>query len=178
MRRRIERRLERLGTAGVLGLGVLLACAGFYVSALIPAERELTAGRAALERLGSRSSYRVVSTDGGTEDLYRFYGLFPTVDRLADELERVMRLARAADLDLAQGEYRLERGAAGLASYRVTLPVRGSYPQIRDFLASVLRKIPTASVDTLRFERKKANDARLEAQIRLTLHFRPSGETP
>jgi len=31
-------------------------------------------------------------------------------------------------------------------------------------------------VDSLRFERKKAADAQLDAQIRLTLHFRPSAD--
>jgi hypothetical protein len=36
--------------------------------------------------------------------------------------------------------------------------------------------MPVASVDALRFERKKALDAQLEAQVRLTIHARPSGD--
>ena len=37
-----------------------------------------------------------------------------------------------------------------------------------------------ASLDALRFERKKAGDPQLEAQLRLTVYFRPAneGETP
>jgi hypothetical protein len=37
----------------------------------------------------------------------------------------------------------------------------------------VLKTMPTASVDAVRFERKRAADTQLEAQVRLTLYFRP-----
>ena len=90
---------------------------------------------------------------------------------------RLHRLARSSGLDLAQGEYRLERRASGLWAYRVTLPVRGSYSQLRAFLGVLLTSMPTASIDALRFERKKAADTQLEAQVRVTLHARPSGDT-
>ena len=39
MKARLEARLRRLGGAGVLGIGVLLACAGFWFSALAPLEQ-------------------------------------------------------------------------------------------------------------------------------------------
>ena len=83
-----------------------------------------------------------------------------------------------ARLDLAQGEYRLERRVSGLWAYRVTLPVRGSYPQFRDFIGAVLKDMPIASIDALRFERKRAAETPLEAQVRVTLYARPPGETP
>src|SRR5207302_1772585 len=107
MKARLEMLLRRLGAAGVLGIGVLLACAGFYGTALAPMEHE----------------------------------------------------------------------ASGLWAYRVTLPVHGSYSQLRSFLGALLTGMPTASIDALRFERKKAADTELEAQVRVTLHARPSGET-
>src|SRR2546426_1464605 len=55
------------------------------------------------------------------------------------------RLARSSGLDLAQGEYRLERRASGLWAYRVTLPVRGSYAQLRGFLGVLLTSIDRKS---------------------------------
>jgi hypothetical protein len=54
--------------------------------------------------------------------------------------------------------------------------VRGSYTQFRDFLSAVLAGMPVASIDALRFERKKPLDTQLEAQVRLTLHTRPAGD--
>jgi len=177
MRARLEMLLRRLGGAGVLGIGVLLACAGFYVTALAPVEHEAQAQRLALERLRARTPHQPVSSGGRADELRRFYNLFPPASELTDDVERLHRLARSSGLDLAQGEYRLERRASGLWAYRVTLPVRGSYSQLRAFLGVLLTSMPTASIDALRFERKKAADTQLEAQVRVTLHARPSGET-
>jgi hypothetical protein len=175
---RLEALLRRLGLAGILGLGVLLACAGFYVSALAPLEAEAAAQRLALERLKARSPHRLLASGGRADDLRRFYSLFPAAAELTDELERLHGLARRSGLDLAQGEYRLERRASGLWAYRVTLPARGTYGQFRDFVGSVLKNMPIASLDALRFERKKAADTQLDGQLRLTLYARPPGDTP
>jgi hypothetical protein len=176
MKARLERLLRRLGAAGVLGAGVLLGCAGFYVNGLAPAEEQARAQRVALQALSSREAQQPVSTGGREAELQRFYGLFPAATQLTDEVERLHVLARRAGLDLARGEYRLERPEAGLWAYRITLPVRGGYAQLRHFLSAVLSEMPTASVDALRFERTKAADTQLEAQVRLTLHARPPGD--
>jgi len=173
---RISEMLERLGTLGVLGIGVLLFCLPFYFSALRPAEQELAAQRAAAERLRSRGPFRAVTVDDRAADLLRFYALLPPLAQLPEELARVYALAAAARLELRQGEYRLDKRAAGPVAYRITLPTRGSYAQMRAFLDAVLREMPLASVDALRFERERAADARLDAQIQLTLHFRPGDE--
>lgn len=175
--RKLQALLEVLGTAGVLGLGVLLFCLPFYLTAVNPAEQEVRAQHTAAERLKSRSPYQKISTGSDTDELRRFQNLFPPVERLTDELERLYALARKAKLELQQGEYRLEGRGPGLMSYRVTLPIRGAYPHIREFIAAVLEEMPIASVDALRFERKKVGDVQLDAQVRLTLHFRPRDET-
>jgi hypothetical protein len=166
---------EELGTPGVLGIGVLLFCALFYVSGVRPLERELQAQQAVAERLKTRTPLRLVSRDRG-EDLRRFHALFPTIDQLPGELDRVYAIARAANLQVQQGEYRLDARGAGLVAYRVTFPIRGTYGQLRQFVDATLKDMSTVSLDTLRFERKKAGDTQLEAQVRLTLHFRPNGE--
>jgi hypothetical protein len=170
--------LRYLGTAGVLGLGVLFACAGFWFSALKPLHEDVTAQRNALERLRARTPYQPMAAAGREEELRRFYNLFPPSTELPNQLERVYQLARGTGLDLAQGEYRLERRPFGLWAYRVTLPVRGTYPQLRSFLGALLKDVPIASLDAVRFERKKTAEAQLEAQLRVTLHVRPPGEKP
>lgn len=178
MKARLEKALRRLGPAGILGIGVLLACGGFWSSELRPMEREISQRQAAAERLRSRTPYQPVSRDSRAEELRRFHSLFPSPRDLTAEIEKLHRLARGAGLELAQGEYRLERPATGLWAYRVTLPVAGSYPQLREFIAAVLKAMPTASLDAMRFERKRAADPQLEAQVRLTLYVRPTGDVP
>jgi hypothetical protein len=176
MRQRLNALLRRLGAAGVVGLGVLVACAAFYVSAVAPREAEAAAQRLALERLKARTPQRPTAAGGRADELRRFYGMFPDAAGLTDEVERVHLLARRAGLDLAQGEYRLERRASGLWAYRVTLPARGTYGQFREFVGAVLKQMPIASLDALRFERKKAAESQLEGQLRLTIYARPPGE--
>jgi hypothetical protein len=172
--------LRALGPAGVIALGVLLFCVPFYFSAVRPAERELAAEqlRAAGAQRNAALS-RSTNAQGNREaELARFYALFPPVERLGDELQRIYALAHKSHLELMQGEYRIERRPSGLIAYRVSLPVRGSYPQIRAFVGALLAELPIASLDALRFERKKSGDTQLEAQLRLTVHFRPSEEQP
>ena len=177
MRRRLERLLARLGAAGVLGVGVLLACAGFYVNALAPEEAQVAAQRLAIERLHQRKLAQPVSMNPREEELRRFYALFPSAGELTNNVERLHRLARSSGLNLDQGEYRLERPAAGgLWAYRITLPVRGGYRQLRAFLSAVLEDMPVVSIDALRFQRKSADDTQIEAQVRLTMHARPMGD--
>ena len=174
---RVESWLRALGVAGVLGIGVLIACALFYFSALRPAESELAARKEAAEQLRNREPVRTVSADPRVEELQRFYALFPPLRQLTDELEGVYALARDAKLSLVQGEYRLEQQGAGPARYTIALPVRGTYAQVRAFVAAVLKEKPTASVDALRFERKNVSENQIEAQVRLTLYFRPHDDS-
>ena len=167
--------LRTLGPFGVTALGILLFCAAFYFSAVQPAEREIAAQQAAAQRLKSRTPYQPVALDQRGDDLRRFQNLFPATDKIPHEVEKLWVTAAEYKIDLEKGEYRLESAGPGLARYRVTLPVRASYAQIRNFINFILKEIPTASIDGLRFERKKISETQLDAQIRLTLYFRPAG---
>jgi hypothetical protein len=175
---RLRLLLGKLGGPGVLGLGVLIFCVPFYFSALQPAQRELRLKRAEVERSRARGPVRQIAFDNRADQLEQFYALFPPVGRLGGELDRLYGLARASGLDLLQGDYRVEKRAAGLVAYRITLPVRGSYSQVRGFAGAVLTKMPVASIDGLRFERKKSADAQLDAQLRITIYFQPAGDNP
>jgi hypothetical protein len=168
--------IARLGITGVIGLGVLFFCIPFYFSAIRPAERELAAQQQAAERLRTRGPFQPVSTDQRADELRRFYGLFPAPQRLTEELQAIYSLARDAKLELMQGEYRMEKRGAGLVAYRITLPVRGTYNQLRSFVGLVLQEMPIASVDALRFERKKIAETQVDAQVRLTLYFQPGND--
>jgi hypothetical protein len=178
--RQFQELLEILGAAGVLGLGVLLFCGVFYITSVTPAENEVVARRTVAEQLTRRTLIQNVSSaTGAAAELSQFQSLFPPVEQLTDEMERLHALARDAGLELQQGEYRLESRGEGLAAYRVILPLRGSYPQIRRFMDAILRDMPIASVDALRFERKKVGETRLDAQFRLTIHLRSApGNAP
>lgn len=178
--KRLHEALHALGASGVIGIGVLIFCIPFYFSSVRPAQSELQAQRAIAGRLNARTPFQPTSSGGRVDDLRRFYGLFPSLEKLPEQLEHVYGLARAANIELQQGEYRLEIPKTGMPAYRITLPIRGSYAQIRQFVGAALRDMPAASLDALRFERKRIGDSQLDAQVRLSVYFRPAneGDTP
>jgi hypothetical protein len=172
VRRRLLRLLDALGPAGVAGIGVLLFCLPFYFNALAPAQaqlrkRETLAAAAATVRPTLQGP-----RDDPSAELEQFYARFPRLDRLDSELQALYAHAKASRVHLLQGEYRLEPVGGNLTAYRVTLPVRASYPQLRQFVGRVLKDMPTTSLDAVRLERKKAAEAELEAQVRLTIYLR------
>jgi len=172
MRRRLQRFLDALGPAGVAGVGVLLFCLPFWFTALAPAQAEVKRRTAAAERQARLPGQAQPEPGDHAAELERFYSRFPKVDRLPAELNALYAHAKVSKVQLLQGEYRMESKTGGLSAYHVTLPVRGSYPQLRQFVGRVLKEMPTTSLDAVRFERKKAADAQLEAQVRLTIYLR------
>jgi hypothetical protein len=166
--RNLRRLLDALGPAGIAGIGVALFCAAFYFNALAPARAELERRTAIAEKRSPGQATR----DDPAAELERFYSRFPSVERLPGELDNLYAHAKQSRVQLLQGEYRMAPAGGPLTAYHVTLPVRGSYPQLRQFVGRVLQDMPTTSLDALRFERKKAADAQLEAQVRLTIYLR------
>jgi hypothetical protein len=173
--KRLQQLIRRVGLIGVAGVVILLLCAVFYLSAVKPAEGEIAAQRVAALHLKSRSPYKPIAVDKRSDDLRRFQNLFPTTGKIPIELEKLWVTASVYQIDLLQGEYRLESGGLGLARYHITLPVRATYAQLRSFVNIVLKELPTASIDGLRFERKSIDETQLDAQIDLSLYFRSAG---
>jgi hypothetical protein len=171
-RARLERLLRRLGAPGVAAVGILLFCAAFWASAIAPvAERHARAAET-LARLDGARAGGSQSADDGLDTFYQF---FRSGKSSADWLQRIYALARKEGLQLRQGTYRFERGER-LSRYEVTLPVRGSYAQIRRFTADVLNEVPVASLDGIGFERKRADDPQVEAQVKFTLFLDGSAD--
>lgn len=170
--RRLRLLIRALGPAGVSGVAILLAYAAFEVTAIRPAERELSALRSA-EQAPSPAGR---SGPPQEAEFRRFYRQFPTLDQLPDQLERLYGLARAAHVDLMRADYRLEDRGAPLAAYHITLPLHAPYPQLRAFIGATLQSMPTVAIDALSFERKKTGDSGVDAQLRLTAYFRTSAE--
>lgn len=162
-----------LGPYGFAALALLALCAVFYATAILPTEAALRAQQLAAQQMKSRTLPQPVSRDRRVEDLQRFHAQFPAIDAIAPETQKLWDIAHQYKIELQQGEYRLESSGVGLARYRITLPVRASYAQIRQLVGYILKEIPAMSIDSLRFERKKISDNLLDAQIRLTLYLRP-----
>lgn len=172
---RLRAAVDHLGPVGGIGLALLAGCAVFYGAAVQPAADELASMQELRnqEELARRSGRVVLDTPA---QLREFVAFFPEFDSNARWLGLVFGAARQEGLELAQGTYRLQPDEAiGLASYQVTLPVRGSYPQIRRFLGRVLNDVPAVSLENVTFQRERAADGMVEARVVIVLHVREGG---
>jgi Tfp pilus assembly protein PilO len=174
-RRSLQARLRRLGWPGIVGIGLLVMCAAFYLSTYEPAQARLRESRQSLAAL--RQELGAAQNPNGAErpaaeQLADFYRLFPSEKDLPDRLGRIFAAAQAQGLVLEQGEYKPALDKVGrLMHYDITLPVKGEYPQIRRFLAAVTKDVPTAALEQVQFERQKVGVATVDCKIRLTLYL-------
>jgi Tfp pilus assembly protein PilO len=170
-------RLQQLGWPGMLALGLFTFCLAFYLSALLPARQKLHALEQDTTMLRARmqpSTKPVRETEAGGPEaqLAAFYKAFPSNASTPDLLQKIHRAAASGQIRLDQGAYRLVADHDGrLQRYQITLPLKGSYPQIKTFLARVMQDLPTLALDSISFQRQNIADPLLDAQVRLTLYL-------
>jgi hypothetical protein len=163
-----------LGWPGILGLGLLVVACGFYFSTLRSEQSRLDdlrqqIAKAREQRAAPAGEAQAPATP--SDKLAAFYGFFPKPTDLPDQLQKVFAVAKAQGLKLEQGEYRLLKDNAGaLSQFQVTLPVQGTYPQIRKFVDGALAEVSTLSLDSIQFERQKVGDAQVEAKVKLVVY--------
>jgi hypothetical protein len=130
-----------------------------------------------LEIVKAREQRAAPAADAGapttpSDRLAAFYGFFPRPADLPDLLEKVFAAAKGSGLQLEHGEYRVLRDNAGaLTQFQLTLPVRGTYPQIRKFVDGAMAEVSTLSLDSIQFERQKVGDAQVDAKIKLAVYL-------
>jgi Tfp pilus assembly protein PilO len=168
----LKRSLIGLRWPGLLGLALLGLAIGFYALGVLPLHARTAAleseGKALASQLGTRGAVAPPPTQ--RSQLSNFYAFFPVVESLPELLGKVQAAARNNQLQLEKGEYRLSHEREfPLARYQVTLPVVGTYPQVRGFVNDVLDAVPAAALEELALKREHASDPQVEARVRFTV---------
>jgi Tfp pilus assembly protein PilO len=169
VKQRIARLVKALGWYGLAGIAAgVLAFIAIVLSqrwdaratALQLEARQLRA-QAAPARLATAAPLSVQQWQAG---------LPPSTDRqqrLADLLELGIRL----ELNAARTEHRLST-TEGLERLRVTMPVTGSYAQVRRFISAALAHDPALSLDSLKLRRASPMAVEVDAELQWSLHGR------
>ena len=157
--------------------GLLAFAAGFYLSMVAPVQDEVKAMDHKLlalqeeTRMAEHGNARLTRLATPAQ-LLAFYRFFPPERSIPDWIEKISKAATKNKLNLRQGEYQVIRDKnSKLLLYRVTLPVKGTYPNLRGFIDDVLREVPIASLDNVKFERSKIGEGALVSTVMLTLHL-------
>jgi hypothetical protein len=168
--------LGRLGWPGVVGVGLLVAIAGFYLSVLTPEREHLADLRHELADLRQQAAHPQEVPRSPTDLLGAFYENFPGSTRLPAVLGVIFEAAKNQQLELDEGEYRVATSRVGrLVQYQLTLPVHGTYPQIRRFVDEAMAKEPALSLQSIHFERQKIEDPTVQAKVKMVMFL---GEAP
>jgi Tfp pilus assembly protein PilO len=173
---RLNSAMTSLGAAGVVGLGLLVFGGAFYVSAVAPARDELTRLEARAARAGSNAARGATDAGdalaSGVEQLEKFQKRFPAFGEAPGLVLKLHTIAAANGLALETGEYRLIKDRdSTVARYQITLPLKGSYPQVRLFLAQLLDEVPALSLDEIAIKRDSVNARSAETRVRLTAYL-------
>ncbi|MEI6721744.1 MAG: hypothetical protein WCO67_13325 [Betaproteobacteria bacterium] len=168
--------LARLGRPGAVGLALLVLAAALCAMGVYDRIEAREALKSQLEQLRARYRLSQASSTapkpGREGQLLSFYGIFPQPASLPDGLAALSASAKAAGLSLDQGEYRmLQEREARLARFQVTLPVKGTYAQIKGFIASVLREMPSCALEDIAFKRDATGNPMLDARIKFNLYL-------
>jgi len=169
---KLHERLRTLGRSGVAGLALLLLAALAYVTLVVPLDQKIDGLRMEVARTQARMTGRLSPAERSDRALTSFYGYFPRADSSPLWLGKIYDAAKEAGVRLASGEYEFQRvEGLRLGRYRMSLPVQGSYEQVREFVAVVLKEVPAASLDDIALRREDIGSSELEARLRLTLYM-------
>ena len=160
---------QELGATGLAAAALFVLAALFFFLAVKPLESRnavLEGELARAERLapGGRGA-------GGATRLAAFYRYFETGESATDWLARLNAIGARAGVQVPSADYRLQKTGTRLERYEVVLPLTGSYPQIRAFLAQALAEIPVLSLDQVTIKKERAQGGAVQAEARMTLHL-------
>ncbi|MEO6278461.1 hypothetical protein [Roseateles sp.] len=160
---------KKLGGPGLAGLAALLLAA----VALVLGQRwdtQATALQAEARALRAKARPAVAAT-AVPVSVQQWQATLPASaqrqQRLADLLELSIRL----DLNGARTEHRLA-SSEGLERLRVTMPVTGSYGQVRRFIGAALEHDPALSLDSIKLRRLSPMSTEVDAELQWSLHGR------
>jgi hypothetical protein len=159
----------RTGRTGLVGLALLAASALFVATTHVKVAEEVRSLQADLATARARATAPRVVTNS---PLTVLNGL-PARAEMPAVLGVLLKQADASNLTLDTGKYEMSSTKSGrLTRYKLSFPVTGPYPQVRQFIDSTLSAMPAVAISDLSLERKTIGDPVVEAQIRMIVFAR------
>ena len=162
--------LDRWGRLPVFGVVLAVAGALLVLTSGLPTARENEMLRVRAEKAEAAARAAPAAAAGSVVRQEEFDAFFARPERETDWLNKIHALATAQGIAINQATYSATaEPTLKLVRYQVTLPVQGTYPQVRRFAGSLLNEIPVLALESVTFERKQPTDRLVDAQLKLTL---------
>jgi len=164
-----SRLLKSLGWPGVAGLAALLVAA---VLAVAGQRWDARAAALQAEAHALRARARpAASLSAVPVSVQQWQATLPAASQRQQRLADLLELSLRLDLRGARTEHRLST-TEGLERLRVTMPVTGSYAQVRQLIAAALAHDPALSLDAVKLRRASPMSAEVDAELQWSLHGR------
>jgi len=176
----LQQAVAMIDAGGVIGIGLTVFAAAVWFSAVVPAQDQLVE----LQKQPVRQQRDGAAADNGirsaamrgADQLEKFDQHFPALSEAPQLVLKIHEIAAQNSLTLDTGEYRLLRDRdGGLIRYEVTLPLRGTYWQVRLFVAQVLDELPASALEEITIKRDSVSAKSVETRVRLTLYLGNGG---
>lgn len=158
-----------LGVPGACGLLAAIASIVVYGVLVQQRQAELEALKASAP---APSSMAAAPQATPAQRAAAFQAQFPQADTLTDWLERIEAASARTGVVVERTDYRVSSEApAGLARYQIALPVKGSYAQVRAFIAALLDAAPTLAVTDVDLKRDSIAANALDARLNVSVYL-------
>ena len=160
--------MRRLGAATVVGVAAVVAAATILLASDLPQSAVVAALKSQLVRLTPLGKSSTVAAPTGA-----MLAALPLRAEAPNVVAKILEEAHAAGVDLPRGQYEYVPARDGVAArYRMTFPVRATYPRIRAFMDRTLVALPAVAVEGLRIERKTVGDESVDAELKFAAYVR------
>lgn len=163
--------LLRLGVPG--GVGLLLLAAAVAWAALVhePDSQRVASLQNKLARIEAQLAEPETEAPASpVEKLQSFYKAIPDQQKIPERLGELFKLAGGQSLALDIGDYTLVHEASGrLDRFQITLPVKGSYPKLCQFIFDAIEATPGLALESLAFKRERIGEGEVDARLTFLL---------
>lgn len=167
----------KVGYAGLVGILLLLIGGATFFALVLPKSHALAAKKieiANIQALADSSSL-IATQSSYVLDANMPESLLQTLPKATKRdaaLSAIITLADQNALPLDSGKYEtLVKETTDLLILQVSFPLKGTYPQIKHFLADTLNSLPNAAIVQLGMRRDSIQTNQLNADVVLRLYF-------
>lgn len=156
---------RHLGTAGLAGLGLLMAALLLQLIQVESLQRDAAVQREKLSTLRQAAAQSAAAPAAANP-----LDALPPAATASQQIGELAQLARSHGLQLPRGQYNVTtQTGTPLQRWQLVFPVEASYPDLHAFIAAALERMPNLTLDELKLKRDRIESATLQAELHLSL---------
>jgi hypothetical protein len=163
----LRQKARRLGIAGLIGAGLLLAALLIQLIQVGALRREAARQTEQLAALRQSAATAPPVAPPPANPLAHL----PPTGNAAQQFAELIELAKSHRLPLPRGQYSVAAQAGtSLLRWQLVLPVEAPYPTLHAFVAAALERLPNLTLDEIKLKRESIESTALQAELRMSLY--------